>query len=528
MSDSYDVVVIGSGLGGLTAGALAARAGKRVLLLERHDRFGGAATVFGREDLTVEVGLHELDGLDPGDIKSGLFDKLGLRKHLDFVCVPQLYAVHSCLLGEEPFVMPDGLEEARRAMEERFPGHGAGLRRWFDTLDGIRRRLRVLTDNQRSLPWWLLNGPVFPLRFWPILAHERTTVGGFLDRLFGEDEAVKVALCANYQYYAASVRELSLLFFAAGQGSYHRGGWYVHGGSQALSDLLASQIREAGGETLTRRPAQRILVEGGRVAGVVHCDRKGRDSREAGAPVVFGNAAPHVLATMLDDEHRQSFEAPWKDLAVSTSLWSAYLAFDEDPTKLGMEHYSTFCFPDQVVALASADTSRLMASSPSGPMPVYAAVNYSRIRSGLQRGAKHLVVLCGADRLDNWASLGREEYQGRKRAWLKALTADLLDRFPGLRGHQVYGELATARSVQRYLRTPGGAVYGFAQRPDQAGLRRPSPRTAIEGLLLASAFTQPGGGFTGAMLAGQNAAELAELAPRASRLPSPAAAWRGR
>lgn len=69
MSSEYDAIVIGSGLGGLTAGALVAKEGRKVLLLEQGDTFGGAASLFKRKGFSVEAGLHEIDGLDDCDIK---------------------------------------------------------------------------------------------------------------------------------------------------------------------------------------------------------------------------------------------------------------------------------------------------------------------------------------------------------------------------------------------------------------------------------------------------------------------------
>lgn len=69
MSRNYDCIVIGSGLGGLTAGALCARAGLKVLVLERNDNFGGAATVYRHNGLAIEASLHEIDGLDEDDPK---------------------------------------------------------------------------------------------------------------------------------------------------------------------------------------------------------------------------------------------------------------------------------------------------------------------------------------------------------------------------------------------------------------------------------------------------------------------------
>ncbi|MBF0439980.1 MAG: NAD(P)-binding protein, partial [Magnetococcales bacterium] len=76
----FDAIIIGSGLGGLVAGALLTQGGKRVQVLERHDKFGGAATTFKRRDLQVEASLCIMDGLDSMDFKTPLFAKLGVAE----------------------------------------------------------------------------------------------------------------------------------------------------------------------------------------------------------------------------------------------------------------------------------------------------------------------------------------------------------------------------------------------------------------------------------------------------------------
>jgi all-trans-retinol 13,14-reductase len=73
----YDVIVVGGGLGGLTAGAKLAREGKKVLLIEQHTQPGGCATTFKRGDYTLEVGLHEMDGPSPRDMKNRISANLG-------------------------------------------------------------------------------------------------------------------------------------------------------------------------------------------------------------------------------------------------------------------------------------------------------------------------------------------------------------------------------------------------------------------------------------------------------------------
>src|SRR5262249_31780711 len=117
MARQFDAIIIGSGLGGLTAGALYARAGRRVLLVERNDYFGGAATVYRRGRLATETSLHEIDGFDDNDPKLPLLRSLGLERDLAFVDVGAFYEVRSPLLGE-PFVMPHGIEAAREATRD--------------------------------------------------------------------------------------------------------------------------------------------------------------------------------------------------------------------------------------------------------------------------------------------------------------------------------------------------------------------------------------------------------------------------
>jgi choline dehydrogenase-like flavoprotein len=78
MCREFDAIAIGSGLGGLTAAALYARAGYRVLVLERNQHYGGAATIYRHGALAIEVSLHEIDGLDAEDPKGSIMRALGL------------------------------------------------------------------------------------------------------------------------------------------------------------------------------------------------------------------------------------------------------------------------------------------------------------------------------------------------------------------------------------------------------------------------------------------------------------------
>jgi len=510
MARHFDAIVVGSGLGGLTAGALYGRSQKRVLLLERNDAVGGAATVYRHGALAIEASLHEIDGLDRDDPKLPVIQSLGLDQYLQFVDVGDLQEVRGPAIGE-PFVLPHGVEAALAAATARFPQHAAALQEYFDRLSAARMAVSFASRHQDDGGlWWLSHAPQAVRRLWPLIREGRATVGEVLAGLFGDDETVKLALAANLGYYHDDPDEMLFLSYAIPQASYLMGGGhYVRGGSQALSDRLADLIREAGGVVETGRAADALLVEGARIVGVGHCARDGSDPQVDYAPVVFGNAAPQRLAEMLPEDRRQGFLAPYAARRTSISLWTISIGLSRPPSDFGVRHYSTFIIPSWVETLGQyREVGALMGGEPSDRVPPYAFVDFHRIDSGLNPSPPYLGSFCSIDRLENWTGLDHDARQARKEFWMDRLIGDLDREFPGIAGAVVQREMATAETMQQYLNTEGGAVYGFAPVGSPAEAFRGSPRTTIHGLWLASAHVM-GGGFTGAMLSGAAAARAA-------------------
>jgi phytoene dehydrogenase-like protein len=513
----YDAIVIGSGVGGLTAAAVWARHGKRVLVLERHRSFGGAAKVYAHGRLRIEASLHELDGLDPGDAKTTLLEELGIRDRLHLLDIGGLYEVRSAVL-EQPFVLPHGMDRARQVALLRFAGSAAGVHRFFDTLEAVQGAFRSI-DRPHGAGWWMRHGLEAAAHFVPVARNAGRSLASFLDECFGDDEAAKLALAANTCYYDNDPERLWFLYFAMAQASYLTGGGhYLRGGSQSLTDALLGVIRGAGGDALAERTATAILVDdAGAVTGVQH---RGTDGsvRSDHAPVVFGNAAPHVMADLLPAEPRAKLQASYRDRPLSTSLFVVSLGMSRRPSDFGVRAYSTFLYPPWMASLRSLrDCVPMLGAAPSGRVPMTVLVDYSPVDSGLNAEPPYLCSLTGVDRLDNWASLSPDAYRLRREQWMDALVAAVDREFPGFAGAVVQREMATALTMHRELNTPAGAVYGFAPVVPPHGLpSMPALRTAVPGLWLASAFVF-GGGYSGAMMSGAVAAKAALASDEASR-----------
>ena len=297
MHREFDAIVIGSGLGGLTAGALYARAGQRVLLLERNHSFGGAASVYQHGQLMIEASLHETtDPHDPRDPKHQIFQALDILDDIEFVPIDNFFEVRAAVLGK-PFVLPHGTEQVQAALLERFPHQAQGIDKFFRKLKSFNQAMSMLNEKHSGL-WWFLHAPNLPLNLWPLLKDMKKNLSEVFQDLFGDDEAIKLALAANLAYYADDPDKLWWLFYAVAQSGFMTGGgYYIRGGSQVLSDCLVKVITEENGCAEAGRQVTRILTkENGQIRGVEHTSSDGQDTQTVFAPVIFGNAAPHVLA----------------------------------------------------------------------------------------------------------------------------------------------------------------------------------------------------------------------------------------
>ncbi len=510
LSDAYDAIVIGSGLGGLTAAALLARAGCRTLVLERSNSVGGVASTYKAGDLVVEASLHETaDPKDSREPKHHVLARAGVLDAVEWVPTGALYEVRGGPVGA-PFMLPDSFATARAALADRFPTARKGIDAVLADIEQITTALGVLSRNRAALrnPCEAV-AALYRLR--PALRDWRRSLTEVFARAFGDDEAVKCALAANLAYYHDNPDSLWWVFFAAAQGGFlGSGGRFIRGGSQRLSSALARAIKAAGGDVQVRRNAVAIRLDrAGRPAGVTHVDRRGDNAVEHMASIVIANAAPTVVAAMLPEPARASFAAAYAARPLSMSVFAATYGLSVRPSEFGVRAYASFLLPSWMRKLSDhARSATLLGSAPGDQAPVMTMVDYSAIDSGLG-GPPYPVSVVGPDRLANWAGLDKEAHDARRNSWRDAIAAAIDREFPGFAAHVVTSVFNTAHSMNSYLGTPEGAIYGFAPTPPTGPIWRGVDRsvmTPVPGLYLASAFAGFGG-FTGAIMAGRDAAD---------------------
>jgi phytoene dehydrogenase-like protein len=506
----YDVVVIGAGLGGLTAGAILARAGRKVLVIERSNSVGGAASSYKSGDLFIEGSLQETsDPHDPRDAKHRALTRAGVIDAVKWIPAGALYEARGGPL-DRPFVMPDNFDAARRALSDRFPDASDGIHQLLGEMERIASAMGTLAQGRDAFknPRQALEALfklVPAIRDWPLSLSQK------LDRIFGGNEAIKSALAANLSYFHDDPATLWWVYFAMAQGSYLlSGGRFVHGGSQRLSSALARAIRVAGGDVLLRRVVSGVALDPqGSASTVTHTAKDASDPQMVEALRIVSNAAPATLAELMPAASAEKLTESYAKRTPSISLFALTLGLSKPPREFGISAYSTQLLPPWMKRLSDyAQGAVLMADEPGERMPPMSIVDYAAIDSGLPV-PPYVLSVYGPDLLSNWDSSDMDAYREKRGRWQEAIVRYLSSIYPDLSDAVVTSSFNTALSVRQYLNAPAGAVYGFAPTPPSSIWRTPvrSPRTAVPGLYLASAYAGFGG-YTGVVQAGADCADM--------------------
>ena len=479
------IIIIGGGLGGLTAGALLSKQGHQVTLLEQHNVVGGSATTFRRRGgFTVEVGLHEIDNPFDGGEKERIFRTLGVFDHITFIKPDEFFRIKT---GKSDFVMPDGIDKAKDALIQKFPKEKSGIEAYFSSITAVAQDIEKLS----TIKFW--QKMLFPFLFRSVFKYRKSTLKEVLDSII-DDEELKLILSANTPYYHDKADDFSFLYHSIAQYSYYKGGgWYIKGGSQLLSNYLASIINDHGGEVITKANVTEILHRSGKVTGV-HYEKKGMRFLLR-SDIVISNASPMQTYRMADIPYEMK-------RSLGISLLTLYLGFSKNLKSVyGKRAYSSFYYRG---ANSPADYNLTLAKDITNRAAVF--VDYSQIDSGLTSPEKSLGAVCTVDYLRDWEGLDEEEYKAKKasvaEAYIKLLELD----YPGIGELIEYAEVGTARTVQRYLKTPNGTAYGFAPTASQF-FREPEYQSdKLEHLYSVGAWVI-GGGFTPAILSGSMVAK---------------------
>jgi len=489
----YDAIVIGGGIGGLTAAALLARRGlRRVLLLERGDRTGGYVTSFKRDGFTFDATGAFLGGCEEGGEFRKILVQTGALQYLHFLRIEIARNIYPdfCL----DLRLRGGFEEYIRGVRELFPEEHRGLRDYF----ALIRKIGAEISRFEEITWRQLI--FFPFYFRNLIRYERASLGEILDRYFHSD-GIKRVLSTLPAHLPPS--RLSLLFTATLISKVlAQGVWYPQGGMGAISQALEAAFAEAGGEVRLKTAAERIAIEGDSVKGVITAEGDFLPARRVVAAINIRQA----LADLLPEEQRKRFSRVVEGLEYSLSSFLVYLGVRMDLDKRDLPYFTYVSTGD-----AQGEYEQLMRGEmPDDPTVIITIPTL--LDPSLAPPGHHIVRIMAPASYgfcNGWGSHDQSSYLRIKEEAAQRLIRMVEKKhIPGLSSHCTCIEAATPLTLERYTANEKGASYGLAPTPNQIGRGRPANRTSLQGLYLAGHYTRPAHGIVGAAISGRFVADM--------------------
>jgi prolycopene isomerase len=485
---AYDVVIVGGGIGGLTAGAFLAQAGKQVLVVEQGDRAGGFAREFQHGPYRINPALHVIMGCGPaGPPGHGLIDlalrQLGVREQCEFVAVDPFYRAQ---LPDLQIDVPAGRDAYLEVHQRAFPEEARGLEDLVNLCSQIYQEyVRLpLVARWRDLA-------LMPVHFPKHFRYANATLGSVVKRFLSTPRSM-AAYAALWPYLALPPSRVTFLQWASMMSSYvEEGAFYCPGGFQSLADALAGGLANHGGELVLGTRIAKVHAAGSCVQGV------SLDSgQEIKAPVVISNTDARMTFQDLLEPGQvpPRYMRRLSRLEPSLSVLGLHLATDLDVRSLGVPKITMISPWDPDGAYTDALSGRVSGLG----MHIPTVCDESLAPPG-----EHLVVL---------QALVSSEAGHLSPAASARFAQGLLDTaesvLPGLRDHLTFVEGRSEEGQQQYPLLRIGPMYGWAASPQQVGPRRLPNRTPVEGLFLAGHWTQPGHGIWTVVLSGINVARL--------------------
>lgn len=475
------VVVIGAGIGGLTTGALLARRGYQVLVLDQALVPGGCASTFKRQGFTFDVGATQVAGLEPGGIHYRIF------KELEVEIPPATYCDPGCAVY--------------------LPGEVAPINVWRDPQKWLIERQRQFPGSE---PFWKLLAKLFEVSFefqsrdpvlpprnlwdlWQLVSAVRPntmitlpfallTVGDAL-RLYGlaDDRRLRTFLDLQLKLYSqVSAEETALLYAAtalgvsqAPQGLYH-----LQGSMQVLSDRLVEALQKYGGQLLMRHTVEGINVENSGASSVVIRNQKTGEVWTEPADQIVANVTAQNLVQLVE-QAPAGYQQRVDKLPPASGAFVVYLGVAQSAIPSNCPPHLQFLY-DYDGVIGENNSLFVSVSKPGdGRAPA---------------GQATLIASSFTDPRIWWQC---ENYEELKQQYTEEAIARLAQYFHLTPETIVYTEAATPRSFARFTARDRGIVGGIGQRVSTFGPFGFANRTPIKRLWLVGDSTHPGEGTAG-------------------------------
>jgi phytoene dehydrogenase-like protein len=468
MDRTYDAIIIGGGLGGLTCALGLINKGMRVRLFEKEPKVGGCQAYFKRKGFFFESCMHSVAETYAGGPVIKSLAAVGLDPLPEFVRLDPSFCF---IFPDKTYAVPPAVTDYKSLLKSEFPDEANGIDKIFDSMTAVYEGLGHLPEITPVIARY--GGAVFQEILDECLTHPR----------------LKAVISGFWGYLGLPPSRTSALILSAFNASIcNHGNYFPSGGITVLVENIMATIRQKGGEISCKTPVAKILIRDKRACGV-----RLADGEEIFADTVVSNIdATATLFHMAGEAHLPSdFISRVRSLEPTLSAFSVYLGID------GKDLPENVCAANLVypgddleqqydaVLKGELESMPWVVSIPTLAAPQLAPPDH------------HILSLFAPI---PYRLSGMSDWRERKAEYTNRFIRVASTVFPGLEKRIVVKEAATPDTLVRYTANRGGAL-GWNYTPESiAG--RPENKSPVPGLWLTGHWTVPGVGVHGAIQSG--------------------------
>jgi phytoene dehydrogenase-like protein len=446
------VVIVGSGIGGLSCGILLARLGYAVTLVERNRTPGGLMRSYTRHGIACPVGVHYLGAADRDQILGQLLGVLGVRDQLPLSRMGDGGVVDRYVFDDFTFDLPAGIAAFGQRLRQAFPDQGK-------VVDVLIEKLEA-TSARMNLQELILSPPG------QTLLEDVTPMGRFLDDL-GCSPPLRQLLEVPGMWLGLTLEGCPEPLYLTTLASYLLSSWRLRCSGAEMADLFVERLEQLGGRILLGAPVEMIAVQGKEVRGVTLASGESLE-----AEIVICAVHPKLVLQLLPEgsvrpayrTRLSSLEETSGCIGVQVALPAAeFPALAHNLVRVRQTGGETRVVFAQVRPTARADTNLLTVLAPS---------RFERWRPWEQ-------TLTGQR---------GEDYEREKEGEARRLLAEIGPLLGGLNGHLLL-DVYTPLTIRDWVGSAEGAAYGVLRSSRQLLRTLLLTRTPIHGLHLAGQST---------------------------------------
>lgn len=482
LEQSFDAIIIGSGLGGLTTAALLSKEKKKVLVLERHYEPGGFTHTFKRKRFVFDVGLHYVGQVhDSETVIKKAFDYItdfGLKWE------PMDDIYDTAIIEGNRYDFVKGKENQIKQLIRYFPDEEKAIITFFQLMDEVISST-AMYFGERAMPftWSKFIGFLLRKKF---NRYSDQTTWDVLNKLTQNRKLIAV-LCAQCGNYGLTPKKSSFAIHAIVFQHYINGGSYPVGGSAAIYMHIRKVIEASGGAVFIRASVQSIILENNKAVGV-----RMENGDEIRAPLIISNAGARNTYTKLispDKVYNMPIHKDLEQVRASTSHMCLYIGLNGSDEELQLPKNNFWCYNnfdfDNAFEVHTKDPSTdpplVYISFPSAKDPEWSAKNPGRSTIQLLAMGSYDWVKKWEE--SRWMKRGAA-YEGFKEDFKQRLLSKLFEIVPQAKGRIEYCEFSTPLSTKHFSNYGSGEIYGLEHTPERFRLKWLRPHTPFKNLFL--------------------------------------------